>query len=49
MPGIMTEMIVFTGERLDRAAERRSDPEWVAAQAASPTRAPCWPATPGST
>ena len=36
MPGIMTEMIVFTGERLDRAADRRTDPEWVAAQAASP-------------
>ena len=35
MPGIMTEMIVFTGERLDRAADRRSDPEWVAAQAES--------------
>jgi NAD+ diphosphatase len=28
--------ITFTGERLDRAAERRGDPEWVAAQAASP-------------
>jgi NAD+ diphosphatase len=36
MPGIMTEMIVFTGERLDRAADRRSDPEWVAAQVESP-------------
>jgi NAD+ diphosphatase len=36
MPGIMTEMIVFTGERLDRVAERRTDPEWVAAQAESP-------------
>jgi NAD+ diphosphatase len=36
MPGIMTEMIVFTGEQLDRAAERRTDPEWVAAQAESP-------------
>jgi NAD+ diphosphatase len=36
MPGIMTEMIVFTGERLDRAADRRTDPEWVAAQAESP-------------
>jgi NAD+ diphosphatase len=32
----MTEMIVFTGERLDRAAERRTDPAWVADQAASP-------------
>src|SRR5688572_21653955 len=29
-------MIVFTGERLDRAADRRTDPAWVAAQAASP-------------
>jgi len=29
-------MIVFTGERLDRAADRRTDPTWVAAQAASP-------------
>ncbi len=28
--------IVFTGERLDRAAERRTDPQWVAEQAASP-------------
>ena len=28
--------IVFTGGRLDRAAERRTDPEWVAEQAASP-------------
>jgi NAD+ diphosphatase len=28
--------IVFTGERLDRATERRTDPEWVAEQAASP-------------
>jgi NAD+ diphosphatase len=28
--------IAFTGERLDRATDRRSDPEWVAAQAASP-------------
>ena len=37
MRGMMQEMaIVFTGERLDRAAERRTDPEWVAAQAASP-------------
>ncbi len=27
--------IVFTGERLDRAADRRTDPEWVAAQARS--------------
>jgi NAD+ diphosphatase len=29
-------MIVFTGERLDRAGDRRTDPAWVAAQAASP-------------
>jgi NAD+ diphosphatase len=40
MGGIMTEVmsdgIVFTGERLDRAAERRTDPAWVAAQVASP-------------
>jgi NAD+ diphosphatase len=36
MAGIMTEMIVFTGERLDRAAERRTDADWVAAQAADP-------------
>jgi len=28
---------VFTGERLDRAAERRSDPGWVAEQAAHPS------------
>jgi NAD+ diphosphatase len=28
--------ITFTGERLDRAAERRADAAWVAAQAASP-------------
>ena len=28
--------IAFSGERLDRAAERRTDPEWVAEQAASP-------------
>src|SRR5688500_9968710 len=28
--------ITFTGERLDRAAGRRTDPAWVAAQAASP-------------
>jgi NAD+ diphosphatase len=28
--------ITFTGEHLDRAADRRADPEWVAAQAASP-------------
>ena len=27
---------MFTGERLDRAADRRTDPEWVAAQAESP-------------
>ncbi len=33
IPGMM---IVFTGERLDRAADRRTDPTWVAAQAASP-------------
>ena len=37
MAGIMPDMgIVFTGERLDRAAERRTDPDWVAEQAASP-------------
>jgi NAD+ diphosphatase len=37
MRGIMTYVsIVFTGERLDRAAERRTDPRWVAAQAADP-------------
>jgi NAD+ diphosphatase len=34
---MMPEMgIVFTGERLDRAAGRRTDPAWVAEQAASP-------------
>jgi NAD+ diphosphatase len=32
----MGDGIVFTGERLDRAAERRTDPAWVAAQAADP-------------
>jgi NAD+ diphosphatase len=32
----MADGIVFTGERLDRAAERRTDPAWVAAQAAHP-------------
>ena len=32
----MGDGIVFTGERLDRVAERRSDPAWLAAQAASP-------------
>jgi NAD+ diphosphatase len=37
MAGIMKDMgIAFTGGRLDRAAERRTDPEWVAAQVASP-------------
>jgi NAD+ diphosphatase len=37
MRGIMPDMrIVFTGERLDRAPDRRTDPAWVAAQAASP-------------
>src|SRR3712207_2081135 len=37
MRGIMPYVgIVFTGERLDRAAERRTDPAWVAAQAGSP-------------
>jgi NAD+ diphosphatase len=37
MRGIMPDMgIVFTGGRLDRAAERRTDPAWVAEQAASP-------------
>jgi NAD+ diphosphatase len=29
--------IVFTGERLDRAADRRTDPDWVSAQAADPS------------
>jgi NAD+ diphosphatase len=29
-------MIVFTGERLDRVAEKRTDPAWVAEQVASP-------------
>ena len=28
--------IVFTGGRLDRAADRRTDPQWIAQQAASP-------------
>jgi NAD+ diphosphatase len=37
MPGMISYMgIVFTGERLDRAAEHRTDPRWVAAQVASP-------------
>ena len=37
IPGMMADRhIVFTGERLDRAADRRTDPAWVAAQAASP-------------
>ena len=31
----MPDPITFTGERLDRAAERRGDPAWIAAQAAS--------------
>jgi NAD+ diphosphatase len=31
----MGDGITFTGERLDRAAERRGDPEWLAAQAAA--------------
>jgi NAD+ diphosphatase len=36
MAGIISYMgIVFTGERLDRAAEHRTDPGWVAEQAAS--------------
>ena len=30
------EAITFTGESLDRAAEHREDPEWLAAQAADP-------------
>jgi len=32
----MADGIVFTGERLDRVAERRADGDWLAAQAASP-------------
>jgi NAD+ diphosphatase len=32
----MADGIVFTGERLDRATERRTDPAWLAEQAASP-------------
>jgi NAD+ diphosphatase len=32
----MGHAIAFTGERLDRAPDRRTDPDWVAAQAASP-------------
>ncbi len=32
----MADGIVFTGERLDRAAVRRTDAEWIAAQAQSP-------------
>jgi NAD+ diphosphatase len=32
---VIVDAIVFTGERLDRAAGRRTDPAWVAAQAAS--------------
>jgi NAD+ diphosphatase len=32
----MAHGIVFTGERLDRATDRRTDPAWVAAQVASP-------------
>jgi NAD+ diphosphatase len=30
------EAITFTGEALDRAAEHRADPDWLAAQAADP-------------
>ena len=33
---MMADAITFTGERLDRAADRRTDRAWVAAQAASP-------------
>ena len=33
---VTVDGIVFSGERLDRAADRRTDPAWVAAQAASP-------------
>jgi NAD+ diphosphatase len=33
---VTVDGIVFTGERLDRAADRRTDPGWVAAQAADP-------------
>ena len=37
MRGMMQQMaIVFTGGRLDRAAERRTDPAWLAEQVASP-------------
>ena len=32
----MGDGIVFTGERLDRVAEKRTDPAWLAEQAASP-------------
>jgi NAD+ diphosphatase len=32
----MADGIVFTGECLDRVAERRTDPDWIAAQAAHP-------------
>ena len=32
----VAEEIVFTGERLDRVSDRRTDPDWVAGQAASP-------------
>ena len=33
---MIADAITFTGERLDRAADRRTDPAWVAAQIASP-------------
>jgi NAD+ diphosphatase len=33
----MADAIVFTGERLDRAAERRTDAAWLAEQVARPT------------
>ncbi len=46
----MADGIVFTGERLDRAAERRADARLARrAGARARSRAPCWPATPAST
>jgi NAD+ diphosphatase len=36
IPAMSADPITFTGERIDRAADRRTDPTWVAAQAASP-------------
>ena len=35
-PGMGDDAITFTGEVLDRVAEHRGDPDWLAAQAADP-------------